>query len=144
MKPIKILAIAALSLCLFAFTSCEKGFFPTSVDDLVGTKWVGYTTVGEYKQCIVWTFTSTTEVEYENHSELDKDATQDSPLSFKVAGTYIYNTLKDTFTAEFTNNCGYTSLLGLPYHTEGHFLINSMTVKWEGLDQTLLFIKENE
>ncbi len=143
MKRIKLLAIAALSLCLFAFTSCEKGFFPTSAEDLAGTKWVGYFTFNGYKQCLVWTFTSATEVEYENHAELKKDATKDSPLIFKVAGTYSYNPLKDTFTADFTDDCGFT-VSGLPYHAEGHFLISSMTVKYDILDETILYIKLNE
>ena len=127
MKHIKLLAITALSLCLFAVTSCEKAFFPLTADDLVGTKWEGYSTFDGHKQYLLWTFTSTTEAEYELHKEEGKDATKDSPLSFKVSGTYSYNNLKDTFTATLDNNNGYT-MADFPYTAEGHFLPSSFTV----------------
>ena len=126
MKRFKLLAFAALSLCLFAISSCEKAFYPLSVEKLVGTKWEGYVTMGDYKQYILWTFTGTTTVEYENHSELDKDATKDSPLKFKVSGTFTYNNLLDTFNANFDDDNGY-NLADFPYTAEGHFFPNSMT-----------------
>ena len=126
MKKFKLLAVAVLSLCLFAFSSCEKTFFPLSVEQLVGTKWEGYFTLDGHQQYILWTFTSTTGVEYENHAETGKDATKDSPVSFKVSGTFTYNNLTDTFNATFDNNNGYT-LLDFPYTAEGHFFPNSMS-----------------
>ena len=126
MKHFKLLALAALSLCLVAISSCEKAFYPLSVEKLVGTKWEGYVTLDGNKQYILWTFTGNTTVEYENHSEPGKDATKDSPLRFKVKGTFTYNNLLDTFNATFDDDCGYT-MLDFPYTAEGHFFPNSLT-----------------
>ena len=144
MKRIKLLAIAALTLCLFALSSCEKGFFPLYPEDLVGTRWeLPYAVDGGYKQYFMWTFTSITEVEFEKHTEVDKDATRESPVTYKVMGTFSYKNLKDTFNVKFNQ-----SITGaeedVPFEATGNFLVNSMRVKLGTLEKAVIFFKVRE